>query len=95
MTSNSPSAGVALAFMRRPAPPPFRIVAEEQSIPVLDGFAEGSVETFVLEGIERWERPVALDVLQRIRGLLRPGGIARVVTPDLDAVALVAEAWTL
>jgi hypothetical protein len=48
--------------------------------------AEASAELFAVSGLGRWNPDQARAALLRVRRMLRPGGVLRLSTPDLDAV---------
>jgi predicted SAM-dependent methyltransferase len=52
-------------------------------IPVPDGSAEVAYSSHVIEHVSRWQ---ALDMLRECTRVLRPGGLIRIVTPDLASV---------
>jgi predicted SAM-dependent methyltransferase len=80
--------GAMLAFPGAAAPRFQAVAADASGLPDLAGVAEGSAALFALRGIEHWTEDLARTALSRIRYVLRPGGVLRVVTPDLDTAVL-------
>jgi predicted SAM-dependent methyltransferase len=57
-------------------------------IPVPDRSAEVAYSSHVIEHLSRWQ---ALDMLRECSRVLRPGGLVRIVTPDLAEVIAAYE----
>ncbi len=76
----------ALAFSAAVAPPFLAVVTDSAGLPDLSGIPAGTAALFALHGIERWTDDLARTALGRIKLILRPGGVLRVATPDLDTV---------
>lgn len=60
------------------------VVSSMTRVDLPDAAADGVYCCHSLEHLERWEVPVALAEMLR---LLRPGGVAMILTPDLEAWA--------
>lgn len=59
---------------------PIRLVDLRRRWPVADASVEFIYSSHVLEHFERWE---ARHILEETRRVLRPGGVVRIVVPDL------------
>lgn len=80
------SIGPAYAVTPRHLKADFRILPPGADGPDFDGIAEASSGCVLCEGLESWSEGGLAEALAGFWRMLRPGGLLRVVTPDLDAV---------
>jgi SAM-dependent methyltransferase len=76
---------VALAFPGPPAAPFRAIAADAAGLPEIPAEAATSADLVAVSGMGRWDPDRAVAALLRIQRVLRPGGVLRLSTPDLDA----------
>jgi SAM-dependent methyltransferase len=80
------STGPAYAVTPRRLGTDFRILPLSSDGPNFDGIATASAGCVLCEGLESWSEAGLAEALAGCWRMLRPGGLLRVVTPDLDAV---------
>jgi SAM-dependent methyltransferase len=76
---------VALAFPAPIAALFGAIGADASGLPSIPAAAQATADILVVSGLGRWNQDQTRAALRELRRVLRPGGILRLSTPDLDA----------